>query len=713
LPIGSGVTPRRILALVSIVICAIFPTSAHAQITVQRVADGLSAPLGFVQIPSDPTAQVILEQAGRVRLLKDGVLREQDFLDLTGVVLSGGENGLLGVAFSPAYATDHRVFVNFVDSAGRTVVARFVSAPDDLLHADPSTRFDLMWPGGERAISRRADHHFGGDMAFGPDGYLYIGLGDGDDGNDPAHDAQNPTLLLGKMLRIDVAVSDDDPEGYDVPAGNPFAGREGVLGEIWAIGLRNPWRWSFDNPALGGTGALLIGDVGQDAWEEIDYQPAGSGGRNYGWRNREGANDNVTDLPPFSEPLIDPVFQYSHEQGRSVTGGMVYRGQALGAEYRGRYFFGDFTASAVWSIGLAVDPDSGEAVATDFQAHDGLSAGATGLASFGVDAAGELYLVSYLTGDVYRVVRAAQPPPPNGCTTPDPFVALGGGRCVAGGWLPPDASPPPAPLGGDFNGDGGLDLVWENVNGQVYAWFMNGLSLTGGAYLSPDSTDPEWTVVGTSDLTGDGKPDLLWQHQQTGQVEIFAMDGAAKIGDQMIGMAPNTPWRIAGTGDFNNDGKADIIWQNVSAGTMYIWFMASANGVASFQNGSYVQDGNGQAISLGPDSPWRIVGTGDVNGDGKVDLIWQDTASGFLAAWYLSGATTLQGVDLSPNRVSDTTWRLRAVGDYNGDGYADLIWHNTATGDLYAWFLNGVARIGEEPLTPSRVNLAWTVVGPK
>ena len=180
--------------------------------------------------------------------------------------------------------------------------------------------------------------------------------------------------LLGKMLRIDVGVPDDHPTGYQIPADNPFASGGGpvaALPEIWSFGLRNPWRYSFDDPGLGGTGALVMGDVGQSRFEEIDYEPRGRGGRNYGWRNREGAHDNVTSRPPAFLPLVDPIFEYGRSSGQSVTGGFVYRGRALGASYQGRYFFADFEAGRVWSIALAINPTTGEATASNLVEHTG------------------------------------------------------------------------------------------------------------------------------------------------------------------------------------------------------------------------------------------------------------------------------------------------------------------------------------------------------
>jgi glucose/arabinose dehydrogenase len=394
----------RVRVGIAVLLLALEPAHALAQLRAERVAGGFSLPLAFVQDPSDSRVQVVVQQGGRIRVLVSGAIQSTDYLDLRSVVRSGGEQGLLGLAFAPDYATSGRVFVNFTNLSGDTVVARFKRSSTNPLQADASTRFDLRWPDGQRFITQPFDNHQGGNLVFGPDGFLYIGMGDGGSGNDPGHRAQNPGTLLGKMLRIDVRVPDSDPEGYDVPSSNPFVGQGGVLGEIWSFGLRNPWRYSFDSPQRGGTGALVIGDVGQNAWEEIDYEPAGRGGRNYGWRNREGAHNHVTSLPPFSQPLIDPIHEYSHSVGGSVTGGFVYRGTALGPTARGRYFFADFVSSRVWSIRLAVSPTTGEATASDLIEHTASlgSEAVANPASFGEDSSGELYLVSY-SGAVYRL----------------------------------------------------------------------------------------------------------------------------------------------------------------------------------------------------------------------------------------------------------------------------------------------------------------------
>jgi glucose/arabinose dehydrogenase len=390
--------------------------NAAAQLRTQVYASGLTFPVAFVQDPVDRAVQYVVEQGGRIRALRNGSALGTDFLDLTRAVRSGGEQGLLGLAFAPDYTTSGRFYVNFTNTAGHTVVARFRRSADPFV-ADPSSRFDLRWggPNAPALITQPFANHNGGNLAFGPDRLLYIGLGDGGSGNDPDHRAQNPSELLGKMLRIDVNVPDNDPIGYRVPGNNPFVNGVPVAArpEIWSFGLRNPWRYSFDDPARGGSGALLIGDVGQSAWEEIDYEPPGRGGRNYGWRNREGAHDNVTSRPPAYQPLVEPIHEYSHNMGGvSITGGFVYRGRALGAANQGRYFFADLSGK-VWSLALTIDPATGEARASDVREHTAELGAFTqigDISSFGIDSDGELYIVAYSRGTILKILGPSAPP---------------------------------------------------------------------------------------------------------------------------------------------------------------------------------------------------------------------------------------------------------------------------------------------------------------
>jgi glucose/arabinose dehydrogenase len=404
--------PHAIVVL-TLFVCAI-TLLAQARLRTRVYASGLTSPVAFVQDPLDRSVQFVVEQGGRIRAVRSGIVLGNDFLDLRNDVASGGERGLLGLAFAPD-AQSGRFFVHFTNRSGDHVIARFKRSSDPLI-AEATSRFDLRWggAGGAAVIPQPFSNHNGGHLAFGPDGFLYIGLGDGGSGNDPDHRAQNPTNLLGKMLRVDVNVADGHATGYQIPGSNPFlsSGPAGTRPEIWAFGLRNPWRYNFDNPALGGTGALLIADVGQGAFEEVSYEPPNRGGRNYGWRNREGAHANIASPPPAFLPLTDPIHEYGRSLGQSITGGYVYRGRALGSAYFGRYFFADFVSARVWSFAITTNAQ-GEGQASGVIEHTADLGGTSTLgniSSFGVDADGELYIVSYSRG-VILGMNAGLPAP--------------------------------------------------------------------------------------------------------------------------------------------------------------------------------------------------------------------------------------------------------------------------------------------------------------
>lgn len=404
----------RAITIAGILACGM-AADLRAQLRARVYASGFATPVAFVQDPTDRQVQFVVQQDGRIRVLRAAAVLSTDFLDLRGNIVSGGEQGLLGMAFPPDAASS-RFFVNFTDRGGNTVVARF-RRPNDPVVADQASRFDLRWGGasGPAYIFQPFTNHNGGHLAFGPDGFLYIGLGDGGSGNDPDHRAQTRSELLGKMLRVDVNVDDNDPIGYRVPPDNPFVGMSSTRPEIWAFGLRNPWRYNFDDPLRGGTGALVIADVGQNNWEEVDYEPAARGGRNYGWRNREGAHDNVTSRPPAFQPLVEPIHEYSHSVGASITGGYVYRGSALPSSFQGRYFFADYVSARVWSLALVIDPVTREATASNVTEHTSELGSVGNISSFGVDADGELYLVSHSTGRILKIIGpAVAPPTPSG-----------------------------------------------------------------------------------------------------------------------------------------------------------------------------------------------------------------------------------------------------------------------------------------------------------
>jgi glucose/arabinose dehydrogenase len=322
----------------------------------------------------DPTL-FVAEKTGRILALRGGVVEPDPVLDLSRDVSLGAEQGLLGLVFSP----DGRyLYVDYTDTSGDTRVVEYAMRDG---RADPSSRRQLLF------VHQPYSNHNGGNLVFGPDGYLYVGLGDGGSGGDPMGNGQSLSTLLGKILRIDPRPGSQGP--YRIPPDNPFLGRAGARPEIWDFGLRNPWRFSFD----GQTGDLWIGDVGQSAWEEIDVEPAGSGGgRNYGWNLMEGRHAYGGAGPVLG--LVPPVFEYSHgEGGCAVTGGYVYRGEAI-PDLSGAYVFGDFCLGRLEALRLR----DGRVVK-----HWALGPVEPGLASFGQDASGELYVLS-LSGDVFRLV---------------------------------------------------------------------------------------------------------------------------------------------------------------------------------------------------------------------------------------------------------------------------------------------------------------------
>jgi glucose/arabinose dehydrogenase len=381
--------------------------AADAQLRTVAYVSGLSSPIAFEQDPSDPAVQYVAEQRGVIKVVRNGAVQATPFLDISNLILCCGERGLLGLAFPPDYAASGRFFVNYTRAGdGRVVVARYRRSANPLV-AD-SQGFALVWSTGENSIRHPFSNHNAGCMAFGPDGYLYIAQGDGGSSGDPENNAQNTSELLGKILRIDINVPDGHAQGFVVPPGNAGLPRP----ETWSLGWRNPWKFSFDQPARGGTGAMLVADVGQGAWEEIDYEPAGRSGRNYGWRFREGAHPYTGST---TLPVVDPIYDYDHAVGRSITGGYVYRGAAIPA-IRGRYFFGDYVMRRVWSLSLHVNGTTGEAspsTTADLVDHTAELGGTDilgGISGFGLDAAGELYVINHTAGTILKIVGPPRAP---------------------------------------------------------------------------------------------------------------------------------------------------------------------------------------------------------------------------------------------------------------------------------------------------------------
>jgi glucose/arabinose dehydrogenase len=346
------------------------------KVALKLISDALDRPV-YVTHAGDDDRLFVVEKVGKIVLLRDGQLAAEPFLDISDRVgSSSSEQGLLSVAFHPKFAQNGRLFVNYTDRSGDTVISRFQAKGDS---ADPASETVLL------KIDQPYPNHNGGLALFGPDGYLYIGMGDGGSAGDPQGNGQNLKSLLGKLLRLDV----DRGDPYGIPPDNPWPSGDQARPEVWAYGLRNPWRFSFDRE----TGDLYIADVGQNQYEEIDFQPAASsGGENYGWNKMEAQHcyrasscDNTS--------LVMPIAEYDHTQGCSITGGYVYRGAAF-PQLQGLYFYGDYCSGRLWALS---QPSPGR-----WEQHQLLGSGSR-ISSFGEDHAGELYLTD-LNGGLYQVV---------------------------------------------------------------------------------------------------------------------------------------------------------------------------------------------------------------------------------------------------------------------------------------------------------------------
>jgi glucose/arabinose dehydrogenase len=346
-------------------------------LALDTVVTGLDLPL-YLTAPAGDSRLFIVEKTGRIRIVKDGELLPTPFLDISANVSTGSEQGLLSMAFHPDYASNGFFYVDYTDTNGDTRVIRYTVSAGNPDVSDPGSAKTLLM------VEQPFANHNGGLVLFGRDGMLYIGLGDGGSGGDPFGNGQSLGTLLGKILRIDVDAGDP----YAIPPDNPFVGREGARGEIWAYGLRNPWRFSFD----AATDRLYVADVGEGVWEEVDIVPARQGGQNYGWNTMEGKH--CFDSSSCDQTgLTLPVLEYSHSDGCSITGGNVYRG-SLAPALAGQYFYSDFCSGFLRSFTFDGNTVTSE---TTWDVGD-----IGNVQSFGEDAAGELYILS-ANGTVYRV----------------------------------------------------------------------------------------------------------------------------------------------------------------------------------------------------------------------------------------------------------------------------------------------------------------------
>lgn len=391
MPFDTAAQRRLAIALVALAVlmpgvatAAIVPSRIHLGLT--PVASGLSSPLLVTNAGDGSDRLFVVEQTGAVRIVKGGTLLAAPFIDLSRSVSRGGEQGLLGLAFHPSYKTNGKLYLSYTDLKGTSVIREYHVSSSNADRVDGMSGRTIL------RVAQPYENHNGGHIAFGPDGYLYIGFGDGGNGGDPGNRAQNALTMLGKLLRIDVNKRTGSL-AYGIPATNPYVGRTG-LDQIWAAGLRNPWRWSFDRL----TGDLWIGDVGQSDWEEVDRAPAVRGGNagrglNFGWRVMEGTHCFEPSSGCNRTGKTPPLTEYSHAGGRcSVTGGYVYRGKAY-PDLVGAYFFGDYCSGEIWYVDRGAARGVAPTRALDTSAS---------LTSFGEDEGGELY-VTDAAGTVFKM----------------------------------------------------------------------------------------------------------------------------------------------------------------------------------------------------------------------------------------------------------------------------------------------------------------------
>lgn len=587
---GSSSRPKEVFT----------PSGTFPGIVLQPIATGLG-PLTSITHAGDDRL-FLTRRNGLVLILKDGTLQPEPFLDLSALTTTESERGLLSIAFHPRYAENGLFFVDYTDLAGNVVIARYQVAAGDPDRADPASAAILL------TIPKTTAQHNGGQLHFGPDGDLYISVGDNAGLSPTEACAAQEGGLLGRILRLDVDTGSEVPPYHSIPADNPFVGDSSVRDEVWASGLRNPWRFSFDRA----TGDLWIADVGATQREEINFQPAGSpGGQNYGWKIMEGSlcfrdNNCPADVPPCGSPLFTlPVLEYGHEgDDCSVTGGYVYRGTAL-PQLHGAYVFGDFCTGRIWAA---------DRRGAGFRVRE-VSATARLLTTFGEDRDGEIYLAT-ITGSLFRLAGRA---PADTVAVHDPVTATflfrdlhAVGTADRALVFSPSGSGGALPVAGDWNGDG-RDTVglWLPDTGR---FLLKNTLLRGRQDVNFALPVPRGMIPLAGDWNGDGRDSVGLYDPATGTFQVKNTLAAGRFDTTFRFPGAGSTW-LPVVGDWNGDGKDTVGLYDPATSTFRL--------KSSFQ-GSRID----ATVRFGPaNSGWAPL-AGDWDGDGRDTIGFYDPETG-------------------------------------------------------------------------------------
>jgi glucose/arabinose dehydrogenase len=661
------------------------PGGLSGAIIATRVATFFIQPL-FVGVPPGDTSRLfVVEKTGAIKIidLTSGQVLATPFLDVSSQILTDGERGLLGLAFDPDFANNGFFYVNLINTDGNTEIRRYhVSSNPNI--ADPASATPIITidqpPG--------SNGHKGGWLGFGPDGDLYTSLGDG--GSTP-ESAQDLNSLRGKILRIDVHSPSDPGLNYHIPADNPFVGQPGARGEIFALGLRNPWRPSFDRA----TGDLYIADVGQNTWEEIDI---GQKGANYGWNHFEGpalfpGGDAIS-----TGPVVAPIYSYNHSgPSASITGGYVYRGD--GDALQGQYFFADFIQGKVFTLRF----DGSAWVATDRTSQIVTDVGALTLpSSFGEDGRGNLYIVD-LGGNIFRPTPTVFSAPPPAGTTADMILRRGADGMYEIYDLGNNAILAAFQLGQvgtewqfvghrPFYGSDAADmLLRSSTTGGFELYDISNNQITGAAFLG--TAGMEWQVIGFGNFSSRGESDMILRNSNTGGLQVYDISNNQITGTAFMGTV-GLNWQFSGVGNFSGRGTSDMLLRNSNTGGLEVYDINSNQITGAAFIGTIGLD-------------WQFSGVGNFSGvPGETDLLLRNINTGDLEVYninnnQLTGAAFLGTVGLD--------WQFAGIAPLHAAGASDLVLRNVNTGAFEVYVIANHQIAGAASL--GAVGVDWQLGG--